>query len=349
MVNFVNDYSEGCVPEILEALAEQNYVKNTGYGCDPICEAAAKKIKKACKAKEADVYFLTGGTQTNMIVIDTMTERFDGVVAADTGHVNTHEAGAIEHSGHKVLTLPNHNGKIRAADLKGYIEDYYADDNFEHMARPGIVYISHPTEVGTLYTKEELKEIHSVCKSYNIPLFLDGARLAYGITAKGTDVTLADIAKYTDVFYVGGTKCGALYGEAVVWPRGGMPFRFDTLVKQKGAMVAKGWLIGLQFDALFSEVKEGGSKISVYERGGIHANLLADKIKKALKKKGYKFFVQSPTNQIFVLADKEKMAELSKEAEYSFFAKYNDKYSIIRFVTSWASTEEDVDRLVEVL
>lgn len=343
---FLNDYSEGCFPEILEKLSEINYEKIVGYGTDHYCAAAADKIKKLCENENAQVYFMTGGTQANQQVIDALLDTFDGVVAANTGHVNTHEAGAIEYTGHKVMTLPSYAGKIKAEDLDAYVRDYYNDGSYDHMVRPGMVYISHPTEYGTLYTKQELCDIKKVCEKYNMPLYLDGARLACGLTAKGTDVTLKDIAEITDVFYIGGTKCGTLYGEAIVWTKNNMPFRFNTRVKQHGAMTAKGWLNGVQFDVLMS-----GDTIedTLYYKGGVHANKLADKIKEALISKGYKMYVDSPTNQIFVVLDNNKIEEMKEKITFGFFEKYDDNNTVMRFVTSWATNEDDVDRLIEVL
>lgn len=248
MLYFENDYCEGAHEAILKRLLETNMEKVPGYGQDPYCDQAKEKIKAACGCTDGEVYFLVGGTQTNAVVIASMLNRYEGVLSAVTGHVNAHEAGAIEFTGHKVLPLPQKDGKISAADLKNYLETYYADGSYDHMVFPGMVYISHPTEYGTLYTRQELEDISGVCRKYEIPLFLDGARLGYGLVAY-TDVTLKDIAKYTDVFYIGGTKVGALCGEAVVFPKK-TPKHFFTMIKQQGALLAKGRLLGIQFDAL---------------------------------------------------------------------------------------------------
>ena len=253
MLYFVNDYSEGAHEKVLQHLIDTNMKQLSGYGTDHYCETAKEKIKKACGCEDAEVYLLTGGTQTNQIVIDTMLAPYEGVVAAHTGHVSTHEAGAIEFTGHKVLELPEKNGKICASDLKELVETFYGDDNHEHMVFPGMVYISHPTEYGTLYSKKELEELSSVCRKYKLPLFLDGARLIYGLVSKETDVTLHDIARLCDVFYIGGTKAGLLCGEAVVFTGKCMPKHFLTRVKQHGALLAKGRLLGVQFDALFTD------------------------------------------------------------------------------------------------
>lgn len=252
MFYFENDYCEGAHPAILQKLMETNFEKVSGYGTDPYCASAREKIRAACACPEADVTFISGGTQTNAIVIASMLHRWEGVVAASTGHVNGHEAGAIEYTGHKVLGLPHKNGKLDAADVRDFCATFYADGNHDHMVFPGMVYISHPTEYGTLYTKAELQALHDVCQMYHMPLFVDGARLGYGLAAEGTDVTLPDLARLADVFYIGGTKVGALCGEAVVFPHGA-PAHFMTMVKQQGALLAKGRLLGLPFDVLFTD------------------------------------------------------------------------------------------------
>ncbi len=341
MLFFVNDYGEGCHKEILEKLLETNMEKTPGYGVDEYCKSAEEKIKKACGCPEAQVYFLVGGTQTNMVTIDALTETYGGVVAADTGHVNVHEAGAIEHSGHKVLTLTNHEGKIRAGELLAYIERFYKDPSFDHMVFPGIVYISHPTEVGTLYTKNELKGLHEVCEKFNIPLYLDGARLGYGLAAKGTDVTLKDIAEYTDVFYIGGTKAGALFGEALVFTKNNMPKHFNTIVKQRGAMVAKGRMLGIQFDTLFTD--------DLYMKGAKNGIETAERLKQALKDKNYEFFIESPTNQIFVIIDKETEKRFEGKVKFDYWEYLGDGRIVIRFATSWATAMEDVEKLAGIL
>ena len=273
MLYFENDYCEGAHPAILQKLTETNFEKVPGYGTDPYCASAKEKIRAACACPEADVFFISGGTQTNAIVIASMLQRWQGVMAAATGHVAAHEAGAIEYTGHKVIALPAHEGKVCADDVRDWCATFYADENHDHMVFPGMVYISHPSEYGTLYTKAELEELHAVCQQYHMPLFMDGARLGYGLMAKGTDVTLADIAKLTDVFYIGGTKVGALCGEAVVFPKGA-PAHFMTMVKQQGALLAKGRLMGLQFDVLFTD--------DLYTRISKNAIDTADRLKEGL-------------------------------------------------------------------
>ena len=341
MLFFENDYGYGAHPKILEHLAQTNMEPVSGYGNDKFTASAAEKIKAAADCPDAQVYFLTGGTQTNMVVIDTLLRPYEGVVAAQTGHVSTHEAGAIEFTGHKVLTLPEKNGKIRAADLKNLVETFYGDENHEHMVFPGLVYISHPTEYGTLYTKKELTEISAVCREYKLPLFMDGARLIYGLVSKETDVTLQDIAKLCDVFYIGGTKAGALCGEAVVFTGNSMPKHFLTRVKQHGALLAKGRLTGVQFDALFTD--------DLYLEIGKNAIETAAVLKAGLKEKGYTFYIDSPTNQQFVVLENRKMEELKKDVQFSFWEKKDDTHTVVRFATSWATRMEDVEKLLSLL
>lgn len=264
-----------------------------------------------------------------------------GSVAAQTGHISVHEAGAIEYTGHKVLTPPHENGKIYASDVKKLLEDFYSDGNQEHMVYPGMVYISHPTEYGALYSKAELEELSQLCHSYKIPLFLDGARLGYGLAAKETDLDLSTIAHLTDVFYIGGTKMGALIGEAVVFTHGNMPRRFNTMVKQHGALLAKGRILGIQFDQFFTD--------NLYLKIGREALHLADQLKTILEEKGYQFFYQSPTNQQFIIVDNSRLEELGEKLAYSFWEIYDDKHTVIRLATSWSTTQEDMDQLKEAL
>lgn len=341
MLHFENDYNEGVHPKLLEALTKTNTENLAGYGLDAYTERASQKIKTACQAPDAQVFFLTGGTQTNQVVIDTMLAPYEGVIAAQTGHISVHEAGAIEYTGHKVLTLPHENGKIFAKDVKQTLEDFYADGNQEHMVYPGMVYISHPTEYGALYSKAELTELAQLCRSYKIPLFLDGARLGYGLAAEATDLDLPTIAQLTDVFYIGGTKMGALIGEAVVFPHANMPKRFNTMVKQHGALLAKGRILGIQFDQFFSD--------NLYLEIGKEALRLADQLKNILQDKGYQFFYQSPTNQQFVIVENNRLEALGKKLVYSFWGKYDDNQTVIRLATSWSTTREDIDQLKEIL
>ena len=341
MLYFVNDYSEGAHEKVLQHLIDTNMEQLAGYGMDHYCESAKEKIKKACGCEDAEVFLLTGGTQTNQIVIDTMLQPYEGVVAAQTGHVSTHEAGAIEFTGHKVLTLPEKNGKICAADLKNLVETFYGDENHEHMVFPGLVYISHPTEYGTLYSKKELEELSIVCHEYDAPLYLDGARLGYGLVSEENDVTLADIASLCDAFYIGGTKVGALCGEAVVFPKNNAPKHFMTIIKQHGALLAKGRLLGVQFDTLFTD--------DLYLTISKNAIKTANTLKEALKEKGYTFYIDSPTNQIFLVLEDERLKQLEEEAAVSFWEKADDNHTIIRLATSWATKEEEIKALIEIL
>lgn len=341
MLAFQNDYSHGAHPKVLEHLIKTNLEPLSGYGTDFYTEKAKEKICKACGCVEADIYFLTGGTQTNQVVISSMLHRTEGVISAVTGHVAQHEAGAIEYTGHKVLQIPQSEGKIKPQDLKNYLAAFYGDENHEHMVYPGMVYISHPTEYGTLYTKAELKELYEICNNFQIPLFLDGARLAYGIAGQGSDVTLEDIAKYCHVFYIGGTKAGALCGEAVVFTKNNTPKRFPTLIKQNGALLAKGRLTGIQFDALFTD--------NLYEKIGIYANEKAERLKSVFKEKGYEFFLDSPTNQQFIILTDQKAEELKKYVTFSFWERISEEKIVVRFATSWATTDQDIDELEKIL
>ena len=341
MISFESDYIEGAHPLILEALAKSNMESLSGYGSDKYTERAKEKIAAACALPQAQVFFLTGGTQTNQIVIDTMLAQYEGVLSAQTGHVSVHEAGAIEYTGRKVLTIPAHNGKMDANELDSFIKNFYGDGNHEHMVFPGLCYISHPTEYGTLYSKEELTKISEVCHKHEIPLFMDGARLGYGLASRQTDVTLHDVARLCDVFYIGGTKVGALCGEAVVFTKKNMPAHFDHLVKKHGALLAKGRLLGVQFDTLFTD--------DLYFKISKNAIDRAEELKSAFSEKGYKFFIDSPTNQQFVILENSKMQELQKSVKFSFWEKYDENHTVVRFATSWASTSEKISELRSIL
>lgn len=341
MLDFTNDYSEGAHPRILERITETNMEQLPGYGYDRYSNSAKEKIRQACACPDADVWFLVGGTQTNQTVIDAITPSYAGVVSAASGHVSVHEAGAIEATGHKVLTLPSPNGKINAADLEQYCADFYADGNHEHMVYPGTVYVSQPSEYGTLYSKAELTAIAETAHKYNMQLFLDGARLGYGLTAQGNDLTLEDIARIVDVFYIGGTKVGALFGEAVVFTKHNAPAHFTTQIKRHGALLAKGWLLGLQFDTLFTD--------QLYTRIARNANDKADQIRTALKAKGYHVAYQNTTNQIFAIMDQPTIERISENVRMGFLEKYDETHSVMRICTSWATTQEHTDQLIELL
>ena len=341
MLSFASDYTEGAHPRVLRRLVETNMEQLPGYGADCYCLSAIEKIRAACQCPEAEVYLLTGGTQTNAIVIDTMLDSCEGVVCAATGHVNVHEAGAIEHSGHKVLPLPEHQGKMDAEELRNYLVNFYQDENHEHMVFPGMVYISHPTEYGTLYSQEELTALSAVCRHYHIPLYMDGARLGYGLAGSQTDLTLPDIARICDVFYIGGTKVGALCGEAVVFPRHNTPAHFITKIKQRGALLAKGRLLGVQFDALFTD--------NLYIEISRNAIEMAERMKEGLRERHYSFHLESPTNQQFIILNNRQMGQLKERVDFSFWEKKDADHTVVRFATSWATTEEQVNQLMEAL
>jgi threonine aldolase len=341
MLHFENDYSEGAHPLVLQSLIDTNNLQLPGYGSDDLSAQAKQRIAKACGKPDADVFLLVGGTQTNMVVIASMLNQFEGVVAVDTGHVSMHEAGAIEASGHKVLTVPGHDGKMEANILQQYLAGFFEDANHDHMVFPGMVYISHPTEYGTLYSRAELSAISSVCHEYHLPLFIDGARLGYALACLQSDVTLTDIATYADVFYIGGTKIGALCGEAVVFPQANAPKHMLTMIKQRGALLAKGRLIGAQFAALFTD--------DLYWHISKNAIDTASVLRTALVKRGYRFYIDSPTNQIFVILDDKKLAELSKQVIFSIWERFDADHTIIRFATSWATKESDVQSLIKLL
>lgn len=340
MLFFENDYCEGAHSAILQRLCETNMEKLPGYGTDPYCASARKKIKQACGCPEGDVYFLVGGTQANAAVIGAMLRRYEGVICASSGHINVHEAGAVEFTGHKVLALPHTDGKLPARRLQEYLDGFYNDESYEHMVFPGMVYLSHPTEYGTLYSKKELQEIAAVCRQYRLPLFVDGARLCYGLASSSCDVALADLAASTDAFSIGGTKAGALCGEAIVFPKKA-PQHFLTMVKQQGALLAKGRLLGIQFDTLFTD--------GLYLKISQNAIATASILKHALLEKGYRLYLDAPTNQIFVILDNETLSRLKRDVVFSVWEPYNASHTVIRFATSWATTMEDIHALTQLL
>ena len=340
-LSFASDYMEGAHEAILSRLREINYEKMQGYGTDPLSEQAREKIRSACGCPEADVFFLVGGTQTNATVISALLRSYEGVVAAVSGHISTHEAGAIELGGHKVLTLPEHEGKITAADLRELLVRFETDEARDHLVRPGMVYVSQPTESGTLYSLRELREISAVCREYGLPLYLDGARLGYALACPSNDVSLQELAELCDVFYIGGTKCGALFGEAVVIPKRGFIPHFFTIMKQHGALLAKGWLLGLQFDVLFTD--------GLYLKVGKAAIAAAGRIRATLREYGYQLCWDTPANQVFVILENAQMKRLAESVEFSFWEKYDATHTVIRLAASWATTEEDTEKLLVVL
>ena len=330
----------GAHPEVLDAIVRNNTVQTAGYGEDDFSRAAQELIRQACGTPDAAVHFMVGGTQTNATVLDGLLHRTEGVLAAESAHINVHEAGAIELTGHKVLTLPSHQGKLSADELRAWLHDFYADDTYTHMVAPGAVYISFPTELGTLYSLAELTALSDVCHQYQIPLYLDGARLGYGLAAS-TDVTLHDIARLCDVFYIGGTKMGALFGEAVVCTRHELLPRFFTLMKAHGSVLAKGRLLGMQFGALFTD--------DLYLRIGRHGVALARQLCQAFTAKGYHTFIDSPTNQQFFLLPNEVIDRLLPVASFEYWGPRGEVESKVRFVTSWETTEHDIQLLADLL
>ena len=337
MLHFDCDYMEGAHPEVMRRLLETNLEQTPGYGCDPHTERARELIRQACGAPQAEVHFLVGGTQTNATVIDGLLRRHEGVLAAESGHINVHEAGAIEAAGHKVLPLPSHEGKVRAEEIDRWIEEFYRDETWPHMVAPGMLYLSHPTEFGTLYTLSEMEAIHAVCQRYSIPLYLDGARLSYALASEENTLTLRDIARLCEVFYIGGTKTGLLFGEAVVITRPELLPHFFTLVKQHGALLAKGRLSGIQFETLFTD--------GLYLRIARQAITTAMKLKAAMLDKGYRLHIDSPTNQQFFVLPNREIDRLSQYATFELWGPRGKEESVVRFVTSWATTDEQIDAL----
>lgn len=341
MIHFDTDYMEGAHPSIIERLIETNLNKTVGYGNDEYTLEARNLIREACGTPNALVQFLIGGTQTNATVIDALLRRHEGVLASKYAHINVHESGAIEHSGHKILVLPSNEGKVDANDVDDYINKFYSDDTYEHMVAPGMLYITQPTEYGTIYKISELEALSGVCKKHNIPLYIDGARLGYALASAAADFTLKDVARLCDVFYIGGTKVGALFGEAVVAKDPKTLPHFLSLVKQHGALLSKGRLQGLQFATLFSN--------NLYISIAKHAVDLAMKLRNAFMDKGYKMAIDSPTNQQFVVLPNDVLDRLLQYATFELWGIRGEKETTVRFVTSWATKEEDVDNFIKIL
>ena len=341
MIYFDSDYMSGAHPKIMERLLETNFEQTTGYGTDPYTARAIELIKQACDVPDARVHFLVGGTQTNATVIDGVLARHEGVLAAESGHINVHESGAIEATGHKVLTLPSYHGKVAAEDVRNFISSFYNDDTYEHMVAPGMLYISFPTEYGTVYTLNELEGISAACHDAGIPLFIDGARLGFGLAAEGGDVTLKDIARLADVFYIGGTKVGALFGEAVVITNPGILKNFTPLVKQHGALLAKGRLLGLQFEALFAD--------GLYFEIGKETVRKAMDLRNAFEENGFNAAMDSPTNQQFFVLPNTVIDSLKKNVSFEMWGPRGVSESTVRFVPGWSTTDEDIKTLNESL
>lgn len=344
MILFQCDYNEGAHPKIMKRLVETNLEQTVGYGEDAYCESARQLILEKCKVSTEDgyaVHFLVGGTQTNTTVIDAALRSHQGVLCAVSGHINVHETGAIEACGHKVLGMPSADGKISAQQVREACEAHFAEDGPEHMVQPKMVYISNPTELGTIYSKEELTALRKTCDAYGLYLFLDGARLGYGLAAPDNDLTMADIAALTDVFYIGGTKVGALFGEAVVIRNRELNKDFRYFIKQKGGMLAKGRLLGLQFETLMKD--------DLYEEVSDHAIVLAEKLRSAFERKGYSYLVPNHTNQIFVVMPDEHLDKLKVNFGFAYQQRVDETHSAVRFCTSWATTLENVDALIAEL
>ena len=339
MIRFESDYTEGAHEAILRRMVETNLEQTGGYGLDPHCENARALIRQACACPEAEVQFLVGGTQANATVIASILRPHQGVISASTGHINVHETGAVEALGHKVLALPEKDGKITAEQVEALVLAHYADEAFEHIVQPGMVYISHPTEYGTLYTLAELTALSAVCRKYGLPLFADGARLGYGLAAG--DVTLADMARLCDIFYIGGTKCGALFGEAVVIPTPALQKDFRYHIKQRGGMLAKGRLLGIQFEALFAD--------GLYQRITAQAVEQAQRIRAAFAARGIDMLIDSPTNQQFPILTKDQQAFLARDFAFTHWGAVDARHDAVRFCTSWATREESVQALLDAI
>ena len=341
MLNFNSDYICGAVPEIMEALQHTNLEATPGYGLDHYCEEARRLILDACGLQDGVVQFVIGGTEANSVVVDGLLGKCQGVLAAVTSHVNVHEAGTIEAFGHKVLTLPSPGGKISAGDIDRYVTDFYRDETWEHMAEPGMVYITFPTELGTLYSRSELEEIAAVCRCHKLPLYIDGARLGYGLASPQCDVTLPEIAQLADIFYIGGTKQGALFGEAIVSRRPGIIPRLFSLIKQHGALLAKGRLLGVQFKTLFTD--------GLYLRYARHAVRMALKLKELMQAKGYELYIDSCTNQQFFILPNRIIETLRKCAQFELWGVPGAEKTPVRLTTSWSTTDADIEALAALL
>lgn len=340
--SFESDYNNGCLPEILRRLSETNDEKSSGYGFDPYTERAKDRIRKACDMTEAEVHFLVGGTQTNATAIDSLLQGCEGVLSVDTGHINVHESGAVEAFGHKVLVLPGiAGGKMAASQIDDYMRKFLADETYPHMVQPGMVYITLPTELGALYSRKELADIYTVCQQYGLRLYVDGARLGYGLMAEGNDIDLPFLAHHCDAFYIGGTKVGALLGEALIYTNTRAPKYIFTIIKRHGALLAKGRVLGLQFDTLFTD--------DLYFRVSRHAIDMAQALRKVFAKHGLSLGIDSPTNQQFVILSKEQKQRLAEEIAFEIWEPLPNDHLLCRFVTCWATTEADIVALDEAL
>lgn len=341
MYYFTSDYTEGCHPKVLEKLIATNMEQSAGYGLDEHSENARNLIKKACQREDIDVHFLMGGTQTNLIVISSILRPHQAVFGAVPSHINTHEAGAIERTGHKVLTISSPNGKLTAKQIEEKYAEYDTDPNREHLAQPKMVYISQPTEIGSLYYKEELEELYKTCKKHGLYLFIDGARLGYALASSDNDITLKDLAQLCDVFYIGGTKCGSLLGEAVVLVNDKFKEDFRTITKGAGGILAKGRVLGVQFEALFTD--------NLYTKICRHGIEMAMLVKEAIWEKGLPVVTDSPTNQQFPIMPNKMLEELSKKYALAPWEIIDKDSTAVRICTSWATDETQLRALLEDL
>ena len=341
MISLECDYNNGAHPKVLQRLIETNNEHTGCYGFDVYCDEAKRKIMAACDDYDADIFFMSGGTQTNATVIDSILHSYEGVISVDSGHINTHEAGSIEFTEHKIIVIPSHEGKMHARDLRKYLDDFMHDGSNAHCVYPGCVYITFPTEFGTLYKASEIAGIYEVCKEYGIMLYVDGARMGYGLMSEGNDVTLPFLARHCDVFYIGGTKIGTLCGEAVVFTHHNAYEHFFSIQKQHGAVLAKGRLLGLQFDALFTD--------NLYFEIARNANVRAEEMIEVFRKAGYDFYIDSPTNQQFVIIENKEVERLEKLVAFTHWGPADANHTICRFVTSWATKHEEIEALEKVV
>ena len=345
MIHLESDYNNGAHEAVLRRLLETNDERTQSYGDDCFSDEARRLIREACQTPEAQIWFLAGGTQTNATIIDCVLQPYEGVLCPDTAHINVHESGAVEFTGHKVIALPSHEGKLDVGELRSWLAGFFADETAEHMVRPGMVYITFPTEYGTLYTADELTALHAVCQQYGLMLYVDGARLAYGLAAS-EDVTLPLLARLADIFYIGGTKCGALCGEAVVFPKGNAPAHMLTRIKRHGALLAKSRVVGVQFEALFSPV----GSTSLYVTIGQQAVSLAMHLRSLfVERLGYQPFIDSPTNQQFYIIPNSHLDTLRRHVGFEVWCPVDEGHTACRFVTSWATTEKEIMTLTKEL
>ncbi len=340
MVNFESDYIAGAHPKLMQRLLETNLEPGAGYGDDRWSRSAERKILDVCGCPDGSVFFLSGGTQVNVVAISALLRPWEGVVTAETGHIHVHEAGGLEAIGCKLLLLPERDGKLTAAAVRELTETVLADENREHVVWPGVVYVTNPTEWGSLYTRRELEDIAAVCRQYGLRLYLDGARLAYGLASRAADLDLKTIAALCDAFYIGGTKCGALCGEALVFPHGA-PAHFANYTKKRLAMLAKGRVFGVQFDALFTD--------GLYWEIGRHGIEAAERLKEILRRHGLPTFRETPTNQQFVVLENEALARLREQVAVSYWSRADETHTVVRLATSWSTTEADLETLDRAL